>query len=95
MRERGLFNGSPADIICILAVYLELIREEVFNFVDSWNNHHIRKQKNRPYLPTGRPWMLYFHPDEGTKDYANEVDNATLERLKASVEYYGIILIPY
>ena len=36
-----------------------MIREEFAEFVELWNNHHVRPQKNRPHVIPGKPWDLY------------------------------------
>lgn len=85
----GLFSGSDMDILCIQAIYMPLIRTEIFDFVDSWNNHYIRRQRNRPNHPTGRPWMMYFHPDENIPIFGSSVNQNILQTLKNDVEEYG------
>ena len=67
-----------------------LIREEIFNFVDSWNNHKIRKQRNRADHPTGRPFMMYFHPEEGVENFGNKVEALSLREIKSHVDDYGL-----
>ena len=69
LNAKGLFTGSAIDILAIQALFMALIREEIFNFVDSWNNHKIRKQRNRAHHPTGRPFMMFFHPAEGVENF--------------------------
>ena len=85
----GLFSGSDMDILCIQAIYMPLIRKEVFDFVDSWNNHYIRRQPNRPQHPTGRPWMMYFHPEDNVPTFGSAVNNNTLQLLQNDVAEYG------
>ena len=62
---------------------MPLIREEISNFVDSWNNHKIRKQLNRINHPTGRPFLLYFHPPDGVENCAYTVARPHLARSKS------------
>jgi hypothetical protein len=48
------------DKIALQYVYMAIIRSQVHNFVEVWNHHYIRKQKNREeYLIHGRPSLLY------------------------------------
>ena len=68
---------------------MALIREEIFNFVDSWNNHKIRKQRNRAHHPTGRPFMMYFHPAEGIENFGCQVEALHLQEIKSHVDDYG------
>jgi hypothetical protein len=62
MYEQDLLS----DVIALYALYLPVIRYQVQSFVQTWNMHRIRKQKNRPGLPYGQPNVLYHHPAEGT-----------------------------
>ena len=54
-----LFDSSDIDKVCILYVYMPMIREQIHDFVMAWNIHPIRRQKGRPYLIPGVPTMLY------------------------------------
>ena len=69
---------------------MPLIREEIFNFVDSWNNHKIRKHRNRADHPTGRPFMLYFHPAKSVESFGNKVEALSLQEIKSHVDDYGL-----
>ena len=77
------------DILCVQAIYMPLLRQEIFDFVDSWNNHYIRKQRNRPDHPTGRPYMMYFHPGKNIESFGASVDARYLQILQHDVEDYG------
>ena len=49
----------------MLAIYVLIIREELLQFIDLYNNCCcIRKQKNRPYVVSGIPIILYYYPEE-------------------------------
>lgn len=63
MRE-GLFlsKDSIPDQVAILALYMPLIRKRVHSWVELWNIHTIRTQKNRPHIIPSVPYMNYFHP---------------------------------
>lgn len=67
---------------------MELIRKEVFDFIDSWNNHRIRHQRNRPNHPTGRPWMMYFYPN--VRSYGTTISSTSLVDLKNDLHDYGM-----
>ena len=70
LNEGGLFlKSSLADRITILAIYMPIIRREVYDFVHTWNIHHIHHQPNCPNVPTGKPFMLYHYPPAGFNDY--------------------------
>ncbi|KAM4061484.1 hypothetical protein HRG_013172 [Hirsutella rhossiliensis] len=60
----GDFDGDMLeDQISIYAVFEDLLRRELFDFVEAWNLHRIRLQKNRPHVVHGQPWMNYHYPD--------------------------------
>lgn len=77
-------------------IYLPRIREEFTDFVRLWNGHYIRKQKQRPHVVPGKPWVLYNLPDpENTKDYRCTAPEAVLEELIKIIEEDGINLDEY
>lgn len=60
----GDFDGDMLeDQIALYAVYEDILRQELFDFVEAWNIHRIRLQKNRPHVVHGQPWMNYHYPD--------------------------------
>ena len=83
LKAKGIFTGTELEVLAIQALFMPLIREEIFNFVDSWNNHKIRKQRNRMNHPTGRPFMLYFHPPDGVENFGYTVARPHLGRSKS------------
>lgn len=86
----GLYTeGAIADQIAMLYVYLPIIREEIYEFVEIWNNHHIRHQPQRPYLPFGKPVVLYFTPGAEVNDYSRTPDQQVLAQLQADVAAWG------
>lgn len=91
MRDTGEFTGSFADQIALLYVYMPIIRQEIYEYVRLWNTHTIRYQKNRPYLPTGQPVVLYFNPPDGVRNYGSQPNRRVLEELQADLLGYGII----
>ncbi|OAQ58909.1 hypothetical protein VFPBJ_11642 [Purpureocillium lilacinum] len=55
----GDFDGDMLeDQIALYAVYEDILRQELFDFVEAWNMHRIRLQKNRPHVVHGQPWVL-------------------------------------
>ncbi|KAH8657239.1 hypothetical protein BGZ61DRAFT_594247 [Ilyonectria robusta] len=47
----GDFDGDVLeDQIAIYAVFEDILRQELFDFVEAWNIHRIRLQKNRPHV---------------------------------------------
>ena len=77
------------DILAIQALFMPLIREEIFNFVDSWNNHKIRKQRNRADHPMEWPFLMYFHLAEGVENFGCQVEASYLREIKTHVDDYG------
>ena len=69
---------------------MPLIREKIFNFVDSSNNQTIRKQRTRLNHPTGRPFMMYFHSAVGVENFGYQVDASSLQGIKSHVDDYGM-----
>jgi hypothetical protein len=67
----GDFNGSEIDKIALRFLYMDVLRIQLTRFIRMHNNHPIRKQKNRPYLPHGQPDEMFNYPPEGTRNYAS------------------------
>lgn len=89
LRSIGQYTGSFADQIALLYVYLPIVRQEVYQYVNLWNSHTIRFQKGRLELPTGKPVVLYFTPPHGIPDYGIVPPSDLLEQMKADVKDYG------
>lgn len=62
-------NDNLGDYITFLAIYMPILRHEIYKFVDVWNHHKIRKQSHRPNSVSGRPWLLYTHPPPPAEQY--------------------------
>jgi hypothetical protein len=73
----------------MLYVYMPIIRQQTAEFVDLWNIHRIRKQRDKLYLPTGKPWLNYYTPSDGVHDYDVAPNSERLKRLQRDVEEYG------
>ena len=56
-----------ADQICLLFVFMPLVRAELAAYVASHNEYPIRRQKNRPYHVPGVPNNLYEQPPYATQ----------------------------
>ncbi|KAI8963489.1 hypothetical protein F5Y11DRAFT_319396 [Daldinia sp. FL1419] len=93
MINNGLFiPGDTSDLIAVYAIYGPLLRDEFAKFVEIWNSHPIRKQKNRPHVRSGIPLDLYntdkdpdcgFPVREGSKSYeAAKLMYAPLENVE-------------
>ncbi|KAH8146899.1 uncharacterized protein LAJ45_08978 [Morchella importuna] len=98
LQQGNLFQEDRLeDMIAILYTYMPIIRAKLHQFVENWNNHKIRKQSNRPNLPTGEPYYNYYFPPDGVNNYEqipslNTIESIRDKKLKNSYtnEYYGI-----
>ena len=86
---KGLFTGSVIDILTIQALFMSLIQEKIFNFLDSCNNYKIRKQRNRANHPIERSFMIYFHLIEGVKNFSCQVEASYLCEIQSHIHDYG------
>ena len=83
-------SDSQGDRIAFLAVYIDILRQEVLEFVQLWNTHRIRKQPKRPYLVPGIPFMLYHHPEDSDGQQSGVgVPEALLAPLQQMVQTFG------
>jgi len=96
LNQDGLFiKNQLADRISIIAVYMPLLRREICKFIRLWNVHDIRKQKERPGGVYGKPYFLYFHPeDHGVQDYGLIADENLVNELLDDMNDWGIVLQP-
>ena len=72
-KPKRIFTGSELEVLAIQALCMPLIREEIFNFVDSWNNDKIQTQPNQINHLTGGPFMLYHYSPDGMENLGNTV----------------------
>jgi hypothetical protein len=72
---------------------MPILRTEVASFVRTWNIHYIRKQKSRPHVVHGKPYMNYHCPSVGVRDYGASVDQDVLGTLQKDVEDWGKVYI--
>ncbi|KAL8797907.1 MAG: hypothetical protein Q9182_007132 [Xanthomendoza sp. 2 TL-2023] len=79
-------NDVKEDCITLYAIYLPIIRQQILDFVTNWNNHTIRKQKNRPNVQAGKPYMLFMHPNNHTQNYGTPVPREKLAELRRDVQ---------
>jgi hypothetical protein len=71
---------------------MPILRTEITSFVRTWNNHSIRKQKLRPHLVHGKPFMNYHYPPEGVQDHGLKFDQDLLRTLQEDVIEWGKFL---
>jgi hypothetical protein len=81
-----------SELIAIAFIYLPIIRRNVDHFTHIWNIHSIRKQKNRPWLIPGKPYLNFFHPksiNPDAVDCGRPIHLPVLQELKDSLISYG------
>ncbi|CCT65153.1 uncharacterized protein FFB20_14735 [Fusarium fujikuroi] len=93
----GRFSAdSIPDRIAILYLFMPIIRTELSEFVYIWNSHYIRKQRNRPHVLPGQPWVLYHQPEiRETRSYARPIPFDRLRPLKELFKHDNIDLDAY
>jgi hypothetical protein len=90
LKAKGFFDSSDYDIIALWFIYMPIIRQHVYTFVEVHNTHRIHFQRNQAeYLPTGKPYIMYAYPPPNVQDYATPVDPILLSELEAQVENYS------
>jgi hypothetical protein len=71
---------------------MPILRQEICKFVRLWNVHNIRKQRERPDGVYGKPYFLYFHPeDRETEDYGLSPDQDLVDELLEDMNDWGMI----
>ncbi|KAF3912999.1 hypothetical protein ABW21_db0200482 [Orbilia brochopaga] len=79
-KKANLFiKESSCDKKALMFVYMDVVRASIYETVETWNIHSIRKQPNRSYLPTGRPFFLYNDP--AVPNYSREPQHDLLDEL--------------
>jgi hypothetical protein len=75
--------------IALLAVYMPILRRLLHRFVDQWNHHRIRRQKNRPHVVPGQPYVLFYYP-ETPQNFQQFISPDLLADFKADIGGYDI-----
>lgn len=75
------------DRVVFLFVFVPILRREINTYVETWNEHRIRPQLERPNHISGRPNELYL--DSSTPRYGWRPDPELLARLKEAVNDFG------
>jgi hypothetical protein len=74
---------------------MPIVREAIMSYVQLWNTHSIRKQKDRPNAITGKPAVLYNYTP--IVRYGQPIDESLVNELQADFgnwgKYYFFILI--
>ncbi|KAF1974177.1 hypothetical protein BU23DRAFT_567696 [Bimuria novae-zelandiae CBS 107.79] len=91
LRTQGHFSkDNLADQISLYAVYILILREELYNFVRLWNSHSIRKQANRQNAVVGKPFMLYHYPGSHVQNWGIPFNSEQLRTIKEGVGEWEI-----
>jgi len=72
MRDSGLFNDTdPLHIECIRFCFFPIIQKHLNIFVENWNVHRIRSQRNQTMTSTGVPDIMYYQSEVyDARDYS-------------------------
>ena len=90
LQKTGLFSADMlADRIALYAIYLPLLRDQILEFVEVWNVHRIRKQRNRPNVVQGKPFHNFFYPKVPVRDYRVDCSEEKRADLQLDVQEYG------
>jgi hypothetical protein len=86
----GLWNEDFLSCrIALLAVYMPILRQILQRFVDQWNHHRIRRQKNRPHVVPGQPYVLFYYP-EVAQNFQQIISPDLLADFKADIGAFDI-----
>ena len=70
------------------AIYIPIIQAEVVMYIELWNKHVIRKQRERPNLVSGKLIFNYFYSyTKGVPNCGYQVDPELLERIQADTAH--------
>lgn len=67
IEREGFFDGSITDQIIIQFVFIPLLRQEIYVFAETHNQHTIRRDKRRPNHISGQPNAI-FEKSAGLED---------------------------
>ena len=81
-RDGDFDKDMIEDQIAMYAVFEDRLRAELFDFVQTWNCHNIRLQRNRPHVVHGMPWMNYHFSDPAKAcNWGIPIDLLTVEEV--------------
>ena len=75
LSDQGHFDDTdPVQVDCIRFCFMDLIRNDLTQFTESWNSHIISSSKDKS-LPRGRPDVMYHLPHlYNTQSFLQDVD---------------------
>lgn len=86
LRVAGHFDGSTVDILCLRAVFMPILREELAEFLDIHNTTRIRTQQDT-LRPDGIPDVLYHNST--FSDWALDVEPEEVDAVENLINYEG------
>jgi hypothetical protein len=76
------------------AIYVPIIRAEVVAYIEIWNKHVIRKQKDSPYIVSSKPiFNYYFSYTHGVSNCGRPVDPEFVKQLQADTAQWGKLFL--
>ena len=88
LQAHGLYESDVLeDRVVFLFVFVPILRSEINTYVETWNEHRIRRQKHRVNHIAGIPNELYTDP--AIPRYGWTPDNEFLSQLSEAVEDMG------
>jgi hypothetical protein len=92
LSDQRLYNKSNVvDRITFLALYLPIVQEEVYKYIELWNVHNIWKQPKRPNAITGKPKFNYTYSKNGKIRYRRPVDPEILDGINQEYAEWGLL----
>lgn len=79
---------NPVHIDCLRFCFGKLIKEEISLTRKEWNQHHVRRQKNRD-IPGGKPNELYHWPEKIGGEDCRKVVN--LDHVNLCLNEYAVV----
>ena len=67
-----------------------MVRVAAVDFINLWNTHKIRIQKDRPHTTIGKPWFLYGYPEALVVDYSSIPNPKLIDSLSREVKAYNL-----
>lgn len=93
-KEKILNVSDPLQIDCLRYCFGDIIKEDILVTRKEWNEHHVRKQKNRN-VEGGIPNVLYKCPEKfGATNYMKEVDLGFVQYLQETYTQKPILVSP-
>jgi hypothetical protein len=92
LTDDGLYNHSHLkDWIVFLTVYMSIIQQEIFKFIQLWNNHTVQQQRNWLNAVTDKSIMLYhYSATVSAEDYKTPISQDVLNEVETLFNDWGM-----